>query len=66
MKTGNITYGVLKDYLTDVELVHEGLICKTVLDTYEHESMVLELAGALSLACVYFILIYFIVRKYQG
>jgi len=56
----------LKDYLTDVELVHEGLICKTVLDTYEHESMVLELAGALSLACVYFIFIYFIVIKYQG
>ena len=51
-KTGNITYNVLKNLITDVELVHEGLICKTLLDIYEQESIVLELAGALSLACV--------------
>lgn len=55
----------MKNYITDVELVHEGLICKTLLDIYEQESLVLELAGALPLACVLILILFLLARKYK-
>lgn len=45
---------ICKDYLHDVLLVPEGKICTTILQLYNQEAIVVEPAGALSLAALDF------------
>lgn len=49
-QVGDITYAICKENLTDMVTVPEGLVCKTILDLYNQEAIVVEPAGALSLA----------------
>lgn len=51
-KVGDITFGVCKDTIADVLTVPEGLICKTMLQLYNEEAMVVEPAGALTIAAL--------------
>lgn len=51
-KIGDLTFPVCRDYLEDVVLVPEGLICQTILKLYNENAIVAEPAGALALSAV--------------
>ena len=51
-KVGEITYSICKKLLTKVVPVAEGKICTTILDLYNNDAIVVEPAGALSIACL--------------
>lgn len=51
---GKRTFDLCKDYLTEVKLIPEGKICTTILKLYNEEAIVVEPAGALSLAALDF------------
>ncbi|MCK5820960.1 MAG: threonine ammonia-lyase IlvA [Bacteroidales bacterium] len=51
-KVGDLTFPVCRDYLEDVVLVPEGLICQTILKLYNENAIVAEPAGALALSAV--------------
>lgn len=51
-RVGDITYSICKDVLDDVHLVPEGKICTTILKLYNQDAIVVEPAGALSIACL--------------
>jgi len=51
-KMGSNTYPICKTYLTDVTLIDEGHICKTILKLYNENAIVAEPAGALSIAAL--------------
>lgn len=51
-RVGDITYGICKNVLDDVHLVPEGKICTTILKLYNQDAIVVEPAGALSIACL--------------
>lgn len=53
-KVGNITFEVCKKVLDDVILVPEGKICTKILELYNHDAIVIEPAGALSIAALDF------------
>jgi len=54
-KVGDITFEICKAVLDDLILVPEGKICTYILDMYNHEAIVVEPAGALSIAGLEFI-----------
>jgi threonine dehydratase len=54
-KVGKQTYEVCKDTLDQIILVPEGKVCTTILQLYNEEAMVVEPAGALSIAALDFI-----------
>lgn len=49
-RVGDITFSICKDVLDDVHLVAEGKICSTILQLYNEDAIVVEPAGALSIA----------------
>lgn len=49
-RIGDVTFNICKDVLTEVHLVAEGQICTTILKLYNEEAIVVEPAGALSIA----------------
>lgn len=49
---GNFTFDICKDVLEDVTLVPEGKVCSTILKLYNEDAIVLEPAGALSIAAL--------------
>ena len=49
---GNITFEICKNVLDDIVLVPEGKICTTILKLYNEEGIVVEPAGALSIAAL--------------
>jgi len=49
-QVGDITYNICKEVLDDLFLVPEGKICTYILDMYNQEAIVVEPAGALSIA----------------
>ncbi len=49
---GNITFGICKDVLDDMRLVPEGKICSTILKLYNEDAIVVEPAGAMSIAAL--------------
>lgn len=49
-RVGGLNFEICKDYLDDMVLVHEGKICQTMLDLYDEDAIVVEPAGALSIA----------------
>lgn len=53
-QVGNITYEICKENLDDIILVPEGKVCTTILRLYNEEAMVVEPAGALTIAALDF------------
>ena len=51
-RMGNITFKFCKELLSDVDLIDEGLICSTILKVYNENALVVEPAGALSIAAL--------------
>lgn len=51
-QVGDITYSHSKKYVDDLRSVDEGLICSTILDLYGKQAIVVEPAGALSVAAL--------------
>lgn len=49
-KIGDLTYPICEEILNDVCLVHEGEVCTTILKLYNEDAIVVEPAGALSIA----------------
>ncbi|CAN5535302.1 threonine ammonia-lyase IlvA [soil metagenome] len=49
-RAGDITYSICKEVLDDMHLVSEGKICTTILKLYNEDAIVVEPAGALSIA----------------
>ncbi len=51
-RIGDITFSFCKDVLDDMHLVAEGKVCSTILKLYNADAIVVEPAGALSIACL--------------
>lgn len=51
-KVGEITFQFCKDALDEMHLVPEGKICSTILQLYNQDAIVVEPAGALSIAAL--------------
>lgn len=51
-QVGNLTFERCKDRLYDMALVDEGLVCETILSLYNKDAIVVEPAGALSVAAL--------------
>jgi threonine dehydratase len=51
-RAGDITYSVCKDVLNEMHLVPEGKVCTTILQLYNEDAIVVEPAGALSIAAL--------------
>ncbi len=49
-QVGEITYQICKDNIDEIITVDDGLICQTILNLYNKDAIVVEPAGALSLA----------------
>lgn len=52
MKVGDITFQLCKQYLEEVALIPEGKVCSTILKMYDEEAIVVEPAGALTIAAL--------------
>ena len=53
-KVGDLNFAICKQNLTEVITVPEGKICQTILDLYNKDAIVVEPAGALSIAALDF------------
>ena len=53
-RVGNKTFEICKSTLTDIVLVPEGKVCTTILRLYNEEAIVVEPAGALTIAALDF------------
>ena len=51
-RVGDLTYEICKDVLHEMNLVPEGKVCTTILKLYNEEALVVEPAGALSIAAL--------------
>ena len=51
-RVGDITFSICKEVLTEVHLVPEGKVCSTILQLYNEDAIVVEPAGALSIAAL--------------
>lgn len=51
-RVGDITFSICKDVLDDMHLIPEGKICSTILKLYNEDAIVVEPAGALSIAAL--------------
>ena len=51
-RVGDITFSFCKDAIDDMHLVPEGKICTTILEIYNEEAIVVEPAGAMSVAAL--------------
>ncbi len=51
-RIGDYTFAICKDVIDDMHLVPEGKICSTILQMYNEEAIVVEPAGALSIAAL--------------
>jgi len=51
-RVGDIPFSICKDVLDDMHLVAEGKICSTILTLYNEDAIVVEPAGALSIAAL--------------
>jgi threonine dehydratase len=54
-KVGDQTFEICKKTLSDVVLVPEGKVCTTILNLYNQQAIVVEPAGALTVAALYFL-----------
>ena len=53
-KAGSYTFEVCRKVLDDIVLVPEGAVCTTIIDMYNKSAIVVEPAGALSIAALRF------------
>lgn len=53
-RVGDITFEICKQVVDDIILVPEGRICTKILELYNHDAIVVEPAGALSIAALDF------------
>lgn len=53
-QVGRITFGICKRIIDDMILVPEGKVCSTILQLYNEEGIVVEPAGALTIASLDF------------
>ncbi|MCL4162855.1 UNVERIFIED_CONTAM: hypothetical protein GTU68_060853, partial [Idotea baltica] len=53
-QVGHLTFDICKEILSDIVLVPEGKICTTILQLYNENAIVVEPAGALSVAALDF------------
>ncbi|RYZ61886.1 MAG: threonine ammonia-lyase [Chitinophagaceae bacterium] len=51
-RVGDLNYAICKEVLDQVQLVPEGKVCTTILKLYNEEAIVVEPAGALSIAAL--------------
>ena len=51
-RVGDISFSVCKEVLDDMHLVPEGKVCSTILQLYNEDAIVVEPAGALSIAAL--------------
>jgi threonine dehydratase len=51
-RVGDLTFSICKDVLHDMLLVPEGKVCSTILKLYNEDALVVEPAGALSIAAL--------------
>lgn len=51
-RIGDITFDICSKVLDDMHLVKEGKICSTILSLYNEDAIVVEPAGAMSIACL--------------
>lgn len=51
-KVGHKTFEICKDHLAEMATVPEGKVCQTILDLYNRDAIVVEPAGALTLAAL--------------
>lgn len=51
-KVGDLTFSICKEVLDDMHLVPEGKVCSTILKLYNEDAIVVEPAGALSIAAL--------------
>ncbi len=49
---GEISYNLCQEYLDEMLLVPEGKICQTILNMYNKDAIVVEPAGAISVAAL--------------
>jgi threonine dehydratase len=51
-RVGDITFPICKEVLDDMHLISEGKVCSTILKLYNEDAIVVEPAGALSIAAL--------------
>jgi len=51
-RVGDLTFSICKNVLDEMTLVPEGKVCSTILNLYNEDALVVEPAGALSIACL--------------
>lgn len=51
-RVGDLTFSLCKEFLDEMHLVAEGKVCSTILKLYNEEAIVVEPAGALSIAAL--------------
>jgi threonine dehydratase len=51
-RVGDVTFSICKEVLHDMHLVAEGKVCSTILKLYNEDALVVEPAGALSIAAL--------------
>ncbi|HEV7783308.1 MAG TPA: threonine ammonia-lyase [Chitinophagaceae bacterium] len=51
-RVGDLTFSICKEVLDDMQTVPEGKICSTILKLYNEDAIVVEPAGALSVAAL--------------
>ncbi|PKB44534.1 L-threonine ammonia-lyase [Cellulophaga sp. RHA19] len=51
-RVGDLTFEICKEYLDAVITVPEGKVCQTILDLYNRDAIVVEPAGALTIAAL--------------
>ncbi len=51
-RVGDITFQICREVLSDMHLVPEGKVCSTILKLYNEDAIVVEPAGALSIAAL--------------
>jgi len=49
-RVGDVTFSICKEVLDDMHLVNEGKVCSTILKLYNEDAIVVEPAGAMSIA----------------
>lgn len=51
-RVGDLTFSICKEVLDDIHLIAEGKVCSTILKLYNEEAIIVEPAGALSIAAL--------------
>lgn len=51
-RVGDLTFSICREVLDDMDVVSEGKICSTILQLYNEDAIVVEPAGALSIAAL--------------